>query len=283
MSKELHIISISGGKDSAAMAIYLKDKYPDRKFEYLFFDTGEELQDTYDYLSKLQAVTGIKIEKLLPKKSFKELLFEHNNFLPSPQQRWCTKRMKLETFLEKIKQYEGCKIFNYVGIRADEDRLGLVPNQDNIITVMPFKDDGITLEDVKRILNDSGLGLPKYYTPVKDEKYDIEYYRTRSGCYFCFFMRQIEWVWLYEKHPDEFQKAMEFEKEGYTWIQGMPLSELCKAENIDRIKKTFKAYEERKKQAKNKKDLLLGREFLSKHDKDLEDFEDDKFCSFCTL
>ena len=50
MTKELHVLSISGGKDSAALAVYLKEKYPYREFKYLFFDTGEELQDTYDYL-----------------------------------------------------------------------------------------------------------------------------------------------------------------------------------------------------------------------------------------
>lgn len=29
-----HILGISGGKDSAALAIYLKQKYPDLKIEY---------------------------------------------------------------------------------------------------------------------------------------------------------------------------------------------------------------------------------------------------------
>ena len=41
----------------------------------------------------------------------------------------------------------------------------------------------------------------------------MQYARSRSGCYFCFFQQKIEWVWLYEQHPDRFAKAMEYEKE----------------------------------------------------------------------
>ena len=48
-----------------------------------------------------------------------------------------------------------------------------------------------------------------YVFEVYDEKFEIFYNRSRSGCYFCFFMRQIEWVWLWEKHPTEYKKAME--------------------------------------------------------------------------
>ena len=41
-----HVLGLSGGKDSAALAVYIKDKYPDihEKVEYFFSDTGAELQ-----------------------------------------------------------------------------------------------------------------------------------------------------------------------------------------------------------------------------------------------
>ena len=37
-----HVLGISGGKDSAALAIYIKDRYPEisEKMEYFFTDTG---------------------------------------------------------------------------------------------------------------------------------------------------------------------------------------------------------------------------------------------------
>jgi len=284
MRKELHVISISGGKDSAALAIYMKEKYPDREFKYLFFDTEEELQDTYDYLNKLQSILGIKVEYKLPKKSFKELLLQHNDYLPSPTERWCTIKMKLETFLNTMQEFKEYTIYNYVGIRADENREGLIPTEENIVTVMPFKDDGITLNDVKRILHDAGVGLPAYYDVVYDEEYDIEYFRSRSGCYFCFFMRQIEWVWLWEKHPDEYKKAMEFEKSGYSWIKDMSLSKLIEPENIDRIKKSYKRMEEqRKKQPIKNGTMMEEMDFISEHDKMLDEVEKDELCTMCTL
>jgi hypothetical protein len=34
---------------------------------------------------------------------------------------------------------------------------------------------------------------------------------TRSGCYFCFFQRKHEWVGLQDRHPDLFQKAIDYE------------------------------------------------------------------------
>jgi len=284
MRKELHVISISGGKDSAALAIYLKEKYPDREFKYLFFDTEEELQDTYDYLNKLQSILGIKVEYKFPEKSFKELLLEHNDYLPSPMERWCTRKMKLETFLNTMQEFKEYTIYNYVGIRADENREGLIPTEENIITVMPFKEDGITLNDVKRILHDAGVGLPAYYDVVYDKEYDIEYFRSRSGCYFCFFMRQIEWVWLWEKHPDEYKKAMKFEKSGYTWIKDMPLSKLIEPDNIDRIKKSYKRMEELKKKQPIKNGTMMEEmDFISQHDKMLDEVEKDKLCTMCTL
>ena len=97
-------------------------------------------------------------------------------------------------------------------------------------------------------------------------------------------MRQIEWVWLYEKHPKEFKKAMEFEKSGYSWIKDMPLSELIKPENIDKIKKSYKRVEELKKKQQIKNATLFQEmDFISKHDKMLEEIEQDELCTMCTL
>jgi 3'-phosphoadenosine 5'-phosphosulfate sulfotransferase (PAPS reductase)/FAD synthetase len=48
-----HILSLSGGKDSTALALYMRDRVP--QMEYVFCDTGEELAETYDYLLKIEA------------------------------------------------------------------------------------------------------------------------------------------------------------------------------------------------------------------------------------
>ena len=64
-SQYRHVLGISGGKDSAALAIYIKDHHPyiHEKIEYFFTDTGAELDEVYDFLAKLEAyLDGFKFE-----------------------------------------------------------------------------------------------------------------------------------------------------------------------------------------------------------------------------
>jgi len=224
-----HIVSLSGGKDSTALAIFLRDRIDN--LEYIFCDTEKELPETYDYLKKLEVYLGRPIVYLKSNgRGFDELLKERRGFLPSPQARWCTEQLKIKPFEE----YVGSNTcYSYIGIRADElYRKGYISTKPNIIAQYPFIVAGITKPDVVRILHESGLGLPKYYD-----------WRSRSGCYFCFFQRRIEWVGLLEEHPDLFQLAAEYEKEDpetgerYTWVQKESLTELRSAERVVQIKK----------------------------------------------
>lgn len=224
-TKRRQICPLSGGKDSTALAIYLKDKVPN--LEYVFCDTGAELPETYEYLDKLEAFLGKKIVRLNSEKSFDYLLKKNGNYLPSARARWCTVEMKIKSY----ERYIGDDLVeSYVGIRADENREGYISEKDTILPRYPFKEDGIDLSGVNKILEESGIGMPTYYE-----------WRSRSGCYFCFFQRQIEWVGLMERHPELYKKAKEFEKMGYkgeapgfTWINGTPLEKL--EERVDEIK-----------------------------------------------
>ena len=71
-SKTRHVLGISGGKDSAALAIYIKDRYPEisAKMEYFFTDTGSELKEIYEFLDKLEAFLDAKIHRLSSGKPF---------------------------------------------------------------------------------------------------------------------------------------------------------------------------------------------------------------------
>lgn len=86
-SKVRHILSISGGKDSAALAIYMRDRVPD--MEYVFCDTHEELPETYEYIDKLEAFLGKPINRLNPDRPFEHFLRIKGFYLPSPRVRWC--------------------------------------------------------------------------------------------------------------------------------------------------------------------------------------------------
>ena len=100
-------------------------------------------------------------------------------------------------------------------------------------------EDVLVREDIFDILTTSGVGVPEYYSKIEFEVdgQKGEYSRSRSGCFFCFYQQKIEWVWLYEQHPELFKSAMEYEKDGYTWIQNESLNELVKPERILQIKR----------------------------------------------
>ncbi len=228
--KYRHVVGISGGKDSAALAVYIKEHYPDihEKVEYFFTDTGAELPEIYEFLDKLEAYLGKEIARLSSGADFEHWLKLHDEFLPSAKQRWCTRVMKIKPFEKFIGDDP---VISYVGIRADENREGYISHKDTIKAVFPFIEDGLVRDDIFRILEES-VGIPEYYK-----------WRSRSGCYFCFFQRQGEWKGLKENHPTLFEKAKEFENRvrlkhswedgmvdvgghGYTWSQRGTLDDL---------------------------------------------------------
>lgn len=219
-----HILALSGGKDSAALAVYLKDQIPD--LEYVFLDTGHELPETYEFLSRMRAVLNIKIHVIKPKRSFEDWLKLKNFYLPSPQKRWCTEVLKIKPYEEYIGKD---RVYSYIGIRADEDRDGYISSKPNIIPMYPFIEDDLVYSDIESLLESSGLGFPGYYK-----------WRSRSGCYFCFFQQKIEWLNLREHHDDLFVKAMSFEKvdpstgERFTWSQDESLEALLKRADVIR-------------------------------------------------
>jgi len=335
--KVRHVLGISGGKDSAALAIYLKTQYPDLDIEYYTTDTGKELDETYELIRNLEIFLGKKIIRLTASTdgdnhgydSFDYLLNLKFQFLPSSQARWCTQTLKLAPF-EKFVGND--PVISYVGIRGDENRDGYISKKPNIQSIFPFRkniwsedvinkaftnkqidfmlnslpsiavqptpdfvellkqpvslkfpikkkaellferdttatnaliyafikttdyplsqsegfplldnEDVLVKEDIFRILRDSGVGVPKYYEKISFEVNGKtgEYARSRSGCYFCFFQQKIEWVWLYEQHPGLFQKALEYEKKGYSWNDNETLSQLIRPERIIQIKEDY--------------------------------------------
>jgi len=253
-----HVLGLSGGKDSAALAVHMNDKYPDIPMEYFFTDTGYELQETYDFLNKLKTRLNKPIHYLESTNSFDFFMKKYNNFLPSATARWCTIEMKLRPFEKWIAPTikEGNEVITYVGIRYDErGRVGYKPTNPLVKAKFPFIDDFIDREGVISILEDSGLGMPDYYK-----------WRSRSGCSFCFFQRKIEWVGLKENHPEKFAFAKSLEKKAtdnqsaFTWCQSETLEELEKPERVEAIKKDYARQLERLK--KKKQESINSNPFL---------------------
>ena len=272
-----HVLGLSGGKDSAALAIYLKDQYPDihNKVEYFFSDTGAELTEAYQFLDKLETYLGKAIARLGTGREFDHWLKIHNDMLPSVRQRWCTSMMKIKPF----EQFVGSDpVITYIGIRADENREGYISTKQNIKAVFPFIDDGLIKDDIFRLLEES-VGIPEYYR-----------WRSRSGCYFCFFQRQDEWLGLKENHPELFAKAKQYEQRqrqrydldtgekrligtgNYTWSQAGTLDEI--------VAKAEKRRAEKGVIASSKATPVRWQDALKNAD---EDDPEDQACLICSL
>jgi 3'-phosphoadenosine 5'-phosphosulfate sulfotransferase (PAPS reductase)/FAD synthetase len=234
---ERHVLGISGGKDSAALAVWMRDKRPDLDIDYFFTDTGEELPEVYEFLGRLEGYLGKPIARLNPRRDFRFWLREYNHFLPNPQTRWCTRQLKLAPFEQWVRPWlaVGDKVFSYVAIRADEEyREGYSSKADNLVVRLPFREAGVDKTGVVDILESSGVGYPKYYE-----------WRSRSGCTFCFFQQKIEWVRLREQHPEDYEKAKELEKDAlehgspFTWSKGESLWDMEKPERVAEIKTEY--------------------------------------------
>lgn len=371
--KVKHVLGISGGKDSAALAIYMKKKYPQLEVEYYTCDTGHELDETYDLIDSLESDLGTNIKRIVAAEKtsesspFNHFLELYGGYLPSSTARWCTKKLKLEPF----EKYMASDIptISYVGIRGDEDREGYISKKKNIQSIFPFRkniwsedviakalnnsnipflaklyeeyskttnlkrilevinqplssdfnrdqkldillelgikefnrvifaflkttdypistlesfplvenEDILVREDIFQILRES-VGVPAYYE-LKEYHVEIDgelktgyYSRSRSGCFFCFFQQKIEWVWLYETHPNLFHQAVEYEKEGYSWMDTETLEELSKPERIIAIKREHYLRMRRNK-SKSKS------EFLS----DILDDSEGEGCAACFI
>ena len=138
----------------------------------MFWQICTELPETYEYLDRIRAILNIDITVIKPERDFDYWLKYYNGVLPSPQNRWCTRQLKLRPYESHI---GSDKTISYVAIRADEDRKGYINKKGNIMPRYPFIEEGLIFKDVINILETSGLGLPNYYK-----------WRKRSGCYFCF-------------------------------------------------------------------------------------------------
>jgi 3'-phosphoadenosine 5'-phosphosulfate sulfotransferase (PAPS reductase)/FAD synthetase len=193
-----HVIGLSGGKDSTALALRLIELYPERNWELICNATGDELPDVVEHWRKLEVILDRPIKPVRHTKDLNGLI-EEQGMLPNFRARWCTRILKIEPTIAYMESLPAGSVL-YVGLRADEEeRQGLYG--EDITVVFPMREWGWKECDVWAYLDQRGVTIPK-----------------RTDCARCYGQRIGEWrdLWLY--HPAIYAEAAGQErKTGHTF------------------------------------------------------------------
>lgn len=203
MDKELHVVALSGGKDSTAMALVLKETMPEIEFTYVCTPTGNELPQMFKHWASLRETLGGSFVPIVA--DTLTGLIEKQSAIPNWRQRWCTRMLKIEPYAAWLmRQHEKYDtIYSYVGLRADEEERegGDYTKVPNVEMVYPMRDWGWGIGEVLNYLEQRNIVIPE-----------------RTDCAWCFFQTLGEWWVLWKEHPELYEEGVQIEeKVGHTF------------------------------------------------------------------
>lgn len=206
---QLHVVSLSGGKDSTAMLLRMVEEGM-RIDLIIFCDTGLEFPAMYRHLEKLERDIGMKVVHICADHTFEHFMLDHevrvkiNNSYeesdkkhrgyswPGPVNRWCTKELKeipRDKFFAPLR--EKYDIIEYVGLAADEGYRLERKNNMRENQRHPLVDWGMTEADCLKYCYSHGYDWEGLY----------EYYE-RVSCWCCPLQPLSELRILYRKFPE---------------------------------------------------------------------------------
>ncbi len=144
------VISFSGGRTSGYMLRQILDEGLRPDVHVIFADTGKEREETYAFVSDVEARWGVSIEWVHRAGYFDQLIAD-KKMLPNPVMRFCTSELKMVPMTKWMKAHGYTRWTNVVGIRADEPRriVRLREREDKTGDVaLPLADAGVTEADV---------------------------------------------------------------------------------------------------------------------------------------
>lgn len=182
-----HIVALSGGKDSTAMALRLAEVAP-QDYVYVCTPTGDEPPDMFEHWRQLGQLLGKPILPIMG--GTLAGLIEQQHALPNWRQRWCTRLLKIEPYAAWLRHQGEC--ISYVGLRADEPERegGDYTDIPGVLMKFPMREWGWELCDVVDYLHQRGIVIPK-----------------RTDCLKCFFQRLIEWYEYWRDHPESWMEG----------------------------------------------------------------------------
>jgi len=200
------VVSMSGGKDSLATALALREAGFGDEVRYVFSDTGWEHPLALAYLDYLEATLNIKIERIRGRLDFVELV-AHYRMFPSRTGRFCTEQLKvlpIKKYHDDIRDTEG-ETVSVVGIRHDES--------ESRASALHYEDDDRwggpvwrpiikwTVEDVLAIHHRHGVDVNPLYRMG----------HNRVGCYPCIFSSRGEIALVAKNAPEKIAQIRELE------------------------------------------------------------------------
>ncbi len=121
LSDKLIVASVSGGKDSTALSLWLTENGV--RHSRIFMDTGWEHPSTYQYINEVLVKALGPITVLKSKVGGMKELVEKKGLFPSRVTRFCTTELKVKPAIEHIRKLmdsSGLEVINAVGIRGGE-------------------------------------------------------------------------------------------------------------------------------------------------------------------
>ena len=197
------VASLSGGKDSAAMSLWLTEQGIEH--DRVFCDTGWEAQETYDHLSYLETRLG-PITRLRGEWQMEELVV-HKGMFPQRTRRFCTEELKVKPILAHLnaRVAAGEDVISAVGIRAGESRARAQMTEwewskgfDCEVWRPLIR---WTESEVVDIHRRHGLRPNPLYLAGA----------TRVGCFPCIFSRKSEIRFIADQHPEQIIRIRKLE------------------------------------------------------------------------
>ena len=190
-SKPLHVVGLSGGKDSTALALWLVENEP-REYTFICNTTGNELPEMLLHWARLEQILKTPITQVIDGRGLINLCQEMNA-LPNFRMRWCTRILKIEPTIKYMDALPDGSVL-YVGLRADEEMRRGIYGEDMKIR-FPLREQGFNEASVWKFLADRNVTIP-----------------DRTDCALCPYQRIIEWFNLWKNYPDKWAEGVALEK-----------------------------------------------------------------------
>lgn len=213
-SRPLLVLSLGAGVQSSTLALMAAAGELGEMPECaIFADTGDEPASVYAWLDWLEkqlpfpvyrVTAGVLSEEVTRVRVSKS----GNKYLkPMPPAflkgdgvgiaiRQCTVNHKIEPIRKKLRElHQGRGVVQWIGISMDEV-IRMKPSRDAwCVNVWPLIDRGMTRRDCLKWMEVKGYPKP-----------------PRSACVYCPYHSNAEWRRLKNEEPEEFQRAVDFEK-----------------------------------------------------------------------